>query len=84
MILKTLFRIAIQHISIGIPVVLKLKLPPQQHKLKSKMLKLRKFKVGIHLGFLFNRLCFCHIDSILKLFNLTYCKKRRRIKIYFH
>ena len=30
--------------SIGIPVVLKLKLPPQQHKLKYKVLKLHKFK----------------------------------------
>ena len=33
--------------------------------------------------FLLNRLCFCHIAVILEWYNLTICKKRRRIKIYF-
>ena len=67
---------------LGIPVVLKLKLPPQQHKLKQKVLKLCKFKTGIYLSFLLNRLCFCPIDCILEWYSLTYCKKRK-IKIYF-
>ena len=70
MILKTLLRIAIQHItayySIGIPAVSKLKIPPQQHKLKYKRAKLCKFREDVYLSCLLNRLYFCHIDLILE------------------
>ena len=37
---------------------------PQQHKTK-KVIKLCKFKTGIYLSFLLNRLCCCHIAVIL-------------------
>ena len=40
------------------------------------MLKLRKFQTGIYLGFLLNRLCFCHINFILEWYNLTNRKKK--------
>ena len=72
--------------SIGIPVASKLKPTPQQHKLqttvKQKSANLCKFKTGIYLSFLPNRLCFCHITFILEWYDLTNCKKRRRIKTY--
>ena len=69
--------------SIGISVVLKLKALAQQHKLKYKSAKIMQIRTGIYLSFLLYRFCFCHIDFILEWYNLTNCRKRRRIKIYF-
>ena len=70
--------------SVGMPIVSKLK-PPPQHNLKQKESAKIMQIYNKHLlkFFLLNRLCFCHIDLILKWYNLTNCKKRRRIKIYF-
>ena len=51
---------------IGIPVVSKVKLPPQQHKLKQKSAEIMQTQKRHLFMCLLNRLCFCHIDFIFE------------------
>ena len=66
---------------ISISVVWKLKPSPPQHKLQNAtaMQILNRHLIN----FLLNRLSFFRIDFILEWYDLTNCKKRRKIKITF-